>query len=140
MLFAMKSNPFGDHHPGLGLEPTEEHLPGFRESGHSQVELATAESEGGRRMRNDGQWIFFSKIQKCFTINVRLLRWGRGSLHLSLFLANPLCMGADEFLDGRFRHAQRGADRQAAVTLNDEGNRLSPGMDQLVNGDGHGKK
>jgi hypothetical protein len=46
-------------------------------------------------------------------------------------------MALDEFLDVKFGHPQRGADREAAIPLDDECHRLSPGMDEMVNGDRH---
>jgi hypothetical protein len=63
-----------------------------------------------------------------------------GSLRLGLFLMNPLRMVLDEFLDVNTRHPERGAYRQCAVTLDDECNRLSSGMDEMVNGDRHEQK
>lgn len=104
------------------------------------MELVAAEGESGPLKRNDGQWDFFSLIKKSFSVAVMFFRWGRGSLHLSLFLTDPLCMVLDEFLDVNIRHPHRGAYCQAAITLDDKCNRLSSGMDQMVNGDGHDQK
>ena len=101
------------------------------------MEPAAAEGESGALMRNDGQWNFFSLIKKSFSVNVMFFRWGRGSLGLGLYLMDPLFMIVDEFLDVNSRHAERGAYRQCAVALDDECNRLSPGMNQVVNGDRH---
>ena len=49
-------------------------------------------------------------------------------------------MVLDEFLDVNTRHPERGAYRQCAVTLDDECNRLSSGMDEMVNVDRHEQK
>jgi hypothetical protein len=103
------------------------------------MEPAAAEGESGPLRRDDGQWNFLSQVKESFSVNVMFLRRGRGSLRLGLFLLDPLRMVLDEFLDAYSRHAQRGAHRQAAVALDDEGNRLAPGMYEMVNGDGHGQ-
>jgi len=46
-------------------------------------------------------------------------------------------MVLDEFPDVSLRHPEGGANRQGAVTLDDDGNRLSPGMDQMVDEERH---
>jgi len=46
-------------------------------------------------------------------------------------------MALDEFLDVEFGHSQRGADREAAIPLDDECHRLPPGMDEMVDEDRH---
>jgi hypothetical protein len=49
-------------------------------------------------------------------------------------------MVLDEFLDGSLWHAQRGTHCQAAIRLDDEGDCLSPGVDEMVDGDRHEQK
>jgi hypothetical protein len=46
-------------------------------------------------------------------------------------------MVLDEFPDVSLSHPEGGAYHQCAITLYDERNRLSPGTDQMVNGERH---
>ena len=98
------------------------------------------EDESRPLMEFDGQWISFSHEEKSLPFDVILFRWGRGGFCLGLFLLDPLCMALDEFLDVEGGHPQRGTDGQTAVTLDDERHRFAPGMDEIVDGDGHGRK
>jgi len=62
ILIRMKGNALRNHRQSLGLVPTDEDLPGFRDFGICQMEPVTAEGESGTPRRNDGQWVFFSQV------------------------------------------------------------------------------
>jgi len=135
--FGMKSNAGRDVLQGLRPVPTDEDLPGFGEIGIYQMEPVTVIGESGPLRRNDDQGNFFSQIKESFSVDVIYFRRRRGSLGLDLILMDPLFMLLDEFLDVNSRHAERGAYRECAVALDDKGNGLSLGMDEMVDGDSH---
>jgi len=105
-----------------------------------QLEIGAGKNKCGSLDRLYVQWIFSPEIWKSFSVNESLFRRERGSLQLVLFLPDPILMVLDEFLDGCLGHPQGSADRHAAVPLDDECYRFSTGMDQVINGDWHGRE